>query len=121
VSLVAACGGGTGSPSGPGGNPGGAPGPSGATITISNGRVNPSEVTVTVGQSVTFVNNDGRTQNVSSDPHPVHTDCTEINVVGNLSNNQSRLTNAFMTPRSCGFHNHDFPDDANLKGRINIQ
>jgi hypothetical protein len=118
---IAACGGdgGNGGPTGPGG--GGAPGPSGATITIANGRVTPSEVTVSVGQSVTFVNNDGQTRNVTSDPHPVHTDCPQINVVGNLSNNQTRLTNAFTAARSCGFHNHDLPDNTNYQGRIIIQ
>ena len=119
--AVAACGGGSGTPTGPGNTGGGSPGPSGATITIANGRVTPSAVTITVGQSVTFVNNDGRVRNVSSDPHPVHTDCPQINAVGNLSNNETRLTNAFPTARSCGFHDHDDPDNGALKGRITIQ
>jgi hypothetical protein len=120
--TVAACGGGGGgTPTGPGNTGGGSPGPSGATITIANGRVTPSAVTITVGQSVTFVNNDGRVHNVSSDPHPVHTDCPQINAVGNLSNNQTRLTNAFPAARSCGFHDHDDPDNGALKGRITIQ
>lgn len=121
VTVVAACGGGgNGSPTspGPGGN---APGPSGATITIASGRVTPSEVTITVGQSVTFVNTNGRTHAVSSDPHPTHTDCPQVNAVGNLQNGQTRLTNAFTTARSCGFHDHDDPDNANLRGRINVQ
>lgn len=121
VTAGAACGGGgNGSPTspGPGGN---APGPSGATITIASGRVTPSEVTITVGQSVTFVNTNGRTHVVSSDPHPAHTDCPQVNAVGNLQNGQTRLTNAFTTARSCGFHDHDDPDNANLRGRINVQ
>ena len=120
LATVAACGGGGGSPTGPG-DGGGSPGPSGATITISNGRVNPSEVTITVGQSVTFVNNDSRTRNVTSNPHPVHTDCPQINAVGNVVTGQSRLTNAFPSARSCGFHDHDDPDNVNVQGRINIQ
>jgi plastocyanin len=124
VMTTTTCGGnGGGSPTGPGGGSGGSgsPGPVGATITIENGRVNPSQVTISVGQSVTFVNNDGGVRNVSSDPHPVHTDCPQINAVGNLSNTQSRPTNAFPQARSCGFHNHDDPDNANFRGRINIQ
>ena len=92
-----------------------------ATITIGNGRVTPSEVSISVGQSVTFVNNDGQTRNVTSDPHPIHTDCPQINAVGNIANNQTKLTDAFPAARSCGFHNHDDPDNANFKGRINIQ
>jgi plastocyanin len=119
--ALAACGGGTGTPTGPGNTGGGSPGPSGATITIANGRMTPSDVTISVGQSVTFVNNDGRVHNVSSDPHPVHTDCPQINAVGNLGNGQTRLTNALPTARSCGFHDHDDPDNGALKGRINIQ
>lgn len=122
--VSVACGGGNGSPTGPGGGGGsgsGSPGPSGATITIANGRVSPSEVTISVGQSVTFTNSDGTTRNVSSDPHPVHTDCPQINVVGNLSSGQTRLTNAFAAARTCGFHNHDDPDNANFRGRILIQ
>lgn len=119
---IVACGGsgGSGGPTGPGPSTG-SPGPSGATITIANGRVTPSEVTISVGQSVTFTNNDGQTRNVSSDPHPVHTDCPEINVVGNLANGQSRTTNALPTARTCGFHNHDDPDNANYHGRIIVQ
>jgi plastocyanin len=116
-----ACGGdGDNGPTGPDGGSG-APGPSGATITIANGRVTPSQVTVAVGQSVTFVNNDGQPRNVTSNPHPVHTDCPQINVVGGLSNGQTKLTNAFPTARTCGFHNHDDPDNANFRGQIVIQ
>ena len=123
--LVVACGGGgggNGGPTGPGpGTGGGAPGPIGATITIANGRVSPASVSITVGQSVNFVNNDGTVRNVSSDPHPIHTDCPAINAVGNLSNGQSRATNALTTARVCGFHNHDFPDDNNFKGTIDVR
>ena len=119
--VVAACGGGgSGTPTGPG-TGGGSPGPSSATITVANGRVTPSAVTIAVGESVTFVNNDGRTHNFASDPHPVHTDCPQINAVGILGNNQTRLTNAFPAARSCGFHDHDDPDNGALKGRITIQ
>lgn len=114
----AACGGGDGTTMT---GPGGVPGPSGATITIAEGRVTPASVTITVGQSVTFVNNNGRGHNVTSDPHPNHTDCPAINAVGNMANGQSRLTNAFTTARTCGFHNHDDPDNANFRGSIVIR
>lgn len=134
VTLVVlfACGGG-GGPTGPSGGSGsggsggdggsgGSTGPSGATITIgANGAVSPATVSISVGQSVTFVNNSTRTRNVSSDPHPAHTDCQQVNAVNLLAPGQTKLTNAFTTARTCGFHDHDDPDNAGLKGSITIR
>ena len=125
AALVAACGGSPSSPSGGsgggggGGGGGGQPGPIGATITIANGRVNPTAVTVSLGQSVNFVNNDGRVRNISSDPHPDHNQCPAV-TVGNLNNGQTRATAALTVARTCGFHDHDDPDNGNLKGQIII-
>lgn len=100
----------------------GAPGASGATITISNtGAVSPKAVTISVGQSVTFVNNDVRSHDMTSDPHPEHTDCPASNAVGSISPGQTKITNAFGTARACGFHDHGDPDNANLKGTITIR
>lgn len=122
ATLVAltACGGGSGTPPPTTPNPT-PPGTSGATITIANGRVTPSAVTISVGQAVTFVNNDGRVRNVSSDPHPTHTDCPALNFIGNLSNGQTKATNQFGMARTCRFHDHDDPDNDLLKGSIVIQ
>lgn len=121
LSAGSACAGGN-SPTAPGAVGGsGVPGTSGAMITIANGRVTPSDVTISVGQTVTFVNNDGRTRNVSSDPHPSHTDCPAINAVANLANGQSRQTNAFTAARTCGFHDHDDPGNTNVQGRIIVR
>ena len=123
LGFLAACGGGgSSSPTAPSSPVTGSPGPSGATITIgANGAVSPSQVTVTVGQSVTFVNNDSRTHDMSSDPHPTHTDCPQINAVSLLSPGQTKQTNAFSVARTCGFHDHNSPDSTALQGRIVIQ
>ena len=120
--LLAACGGSSpAAPGGGGGSGGGAgtPGPSGATITISNGRVTPASVTITLGQSVTFVNSDGRVRNMSSDPHPEHNQCPSLNV-GPMNNGQSRVSGAFTVARTCGYHDHDDPDNASVKGQVII-
>ena len=119
LSVGTACGGGGNSPTTPA--PGGGTATSGATITIANGRVSPAEVTINTGQTVTFVNNDGRTRNVSSDPHPSHTDCSAINAVGNLPNGQSRQTSALTAARTCGFHDHDDPGNASVRGQIIVR
>ena len=96
--------------------------PPAATITITNNTVNPRNVSVPRGSQVAFVNNDNRSHNMMSDPHPEHTDCPEINSVGALSAGQTRQTGNMTTNRTvCGFHDHDNPDVAGLKGTITIQ
>ena len=121
VVLLGACGGGSDSPTSPSGG-GGGTGASGATITIgSNGAVSPAQVSINVGQSVTFVNNDTRLHDMTSNPHPSHTDCPPMNAVGNLSPGQTKITNAFTTARSCGFHDHNLPQDSGLQGTITIR
>jgi plastocyanin len=125
--ALAACGG--GSPTGPSGGGGGAPvvgatasvGPIGATITIGNGGVSPAQVTISVGQSVTFVNSDTRSHQMQSDPHPAHTDCPSINNVALLSAGQSKNTLGFAGAGTCGYHDHNDPTNGSLKGRIVIQ
>ena len=123
AALVAAAGCGGGGSTAPSPTPPtGRPGPSGATITIgANGAVSPSPVQVAVGQSVTFINNDTRSHDMSSDPHPAHSDCPQINAVSLISTGQTKLTNAFPTARTCSFHDHNSPDVAALTGRIVIQ
>jgi plastocyanin len=121
LALITACGG-SDSPTAPSGGSGGGPGPSGATITIgANGAVSPSQVTISVGQSVTFINNDTRLHDITSNPHPAHTDCPSMNAAGNLSPGQTKLTNAFTTARTCGFHDHGNPTDAALQGNVIVQ
>lgn len=126
LGMLAACGGGNGGggPTGPGGpvvGSTGSVGAIGATITMANGSVSPANVTIGVGQSVRFVNNDGRSHDVSSDPHPTHTNCPSIAAVGLLAAGQTKDTNGFASAGSCGFHDHNDPDNAALKGRITIQ
>ena len=121
--TTTACGGDddNGSPSSPSGGGGGSTGPIAATITLTATGASPASVTVTPGSRVEFVNSSGGTRNMFSDPHPAHTDCTELNQVGTLGNGQSRATGNLNAVRTCGFHDHDFPDDARWKGTIRIQ
>src|SRR5262245_9152247 len=91
------------------------------TITISNGAVCPQNITVPRGTQVTFVNQDSTRHEMTSDPHPEHTDCPEINQVGNLETGQSRQTGNLNTARRCGFHDHLRNEVAALRGSITIQ
>jgi plastocyanin len=124
--MMSACGGGS-SPTSPSGGSvvvrsTGAVAAIGATITIgANSAVSPSQVTITVGQSVTFVNSDTRSHDMESDPHPAHTACPSIANVGLLQAGQSKSTFGFSNSGSCGFHDHNDPERGSLTGRIVVQ
>jgi plastocyanin len=128
MAAAIACGGGGGNGGGNPGGPSGGPtvgstgsvGAIGATITIANGTVSGS-VTISVGQSVRFVNSDSRLRDMSSDPHPTHTNCPAIANVGTIAPGQTKDTFGFSGAGSCGFHDHNDPDNAGMRGRITIQ
>jgi plastocyanin len=122
LSLAAACGGGSTSPSpGPGGGTG-SPGTVGATMTIdASGVLTPKSVTINSGESVRFVNNHNTPHQMSSDPHPAHSDCPPINALPTLGAGQSGQTNALTTSRTCGVHDHLNDAKANLLGSIVIR
>ena len=120
--LAIACGGSSNAPSPTPGGGTGNPGPVGATITIgANGAVSPSPVTINNGESVRFVNSHNRPHQMSSDPHPNHTDCPPINALPTLDAGQSGQTNALTTSRTCGFHDHLNDTDTNLRGSIVVR
>ena len=123
---AASCGGGDDTPSSPTPTPAPAPPPptgggSTATITITSAGVAPRSVTIAVGGRVNFINNDTRVHDMSSDPHPAHTNCPPMNDAGFLQPGQSRMTGNFTTARTCGFHDHNRDTDTTLQGTIVIQ
>jgi plastocyanin len=126
--AAAACGGGGGgttpntptTPTTPTPAPTGSPAAA-VTITITSAGVSPSQVEVPVGGRVTFVNNDSAFHEMSSDPHPIHTDCPEINSVGALGPGTTRQTAAFTRARTCGFHDHGQENNTSLQGQIVIR
>ena len=92
------------------------------TITIGNSVATPKDIIVTRGTQVTFINNDNQQHNMTSNPHPEHTDCPEINSVGLMNGGQTKQTSNMVTNRAiCGFHDHDLPNVAGLQGSISIQ
>jgi plastocyanin len=124
AAMAAGCGGGSSSPSSPTPTtpPASGGGSTTATITIgSNGAISPTSVTIARGGRVTFVNNHTRNHDMSSDPHPEHTDCPEMAQVGFLTPGQTRTSGNFNTARTCGFHDHEDPTNRSLQGSIIIQ
>jgi plastocyanin len=124
--ALAACGGGGGGGSSPAAPATPAPTPtpaepSAATITITASGVDPKSVTIPVGGRVTFTNRDGVAHEMASDPHPLHTDCPEINVVGALGPGASRQTGAFTRARTCTYHDHGQDSNTALQGSIVVR
>jgi plastocyanin len=128
IVAAASCGGGGSTPAAPS-TPAPTPaataspvtGDANTTITITSAGVSPKEVTVAVGGRVTFINNDTAFHEMDSDPHPIHTDCPEINQVGALSPGTTRQTAAFTRARTCGFHDHGQENNRSLQGQIVVR
>jgi plastocyanin len=118
--AVAACGGGS-SPSGPSPAPGGGGGGGTPietnTITIGASGADPRAITIGVGSRVTFVNNDTRSHDMNSGPHPEHTQCPELNV-GPVPAGQSRESRPFTAAKTCSFHDHELPTSTSLQGTV---
>ena|SRR5438445_10050560 len=124
VGVLAACGGSSTSPSSVAVivRDGGVTGVSGATVTITGAGVSPKAVVVAVGQTVTFINNDNRSHEMASDPHPEHGSCPSMEAgLGTIGAGQTKVTHAFANAGTCTYHDHQ--DDANnaLKGTITVQ
>ena len=114
--LLAACGG-SSTPAGPTPPPATNP----YRITITPSGASPKTLTVPPGTRVLFINNDTRRRNMTSDPHPEHDECPEINSVGNLNPGQTKETGNLNTVRTCGFHDHDDPANDAVRGSIVIR
>jgi plastocyanin len=98
------------------------PPPSTATVAIgSNNAFVPAEVTIAVGGRVTFVNQNNRPHDITSDPLHLHTDCPAIMDVGFIQPGQTKQTGPLTVARTCGFHDHMQEQNPDLRGRIIIQ
>jgi plastocyanin len=101
-----------------------APAPPGLTATIvitSNNTFQPSEVTIAVGGRVTFINQNNRAHDITSDPLHLHTDCPPVIDVGFIQPGQTKQTGVLSVARVCGFHDHMQETNPDLHGRIIVQ
>ena len=116
--TAAACG--SDDPSSPSPSGGGNDGPIAATLTITSSGFSPSTVTVAVCSRVTIVNNDSRSHNMNSDPHPTHGSCPGLDNM-NVPAGQSRTSQNLTTARACRMHDHDDPDNGLWKPTVTVQ
>src|SRR5688572_4747647 len=118
VLALAGCGGSGGGPAAPGAPAPAPAAPASFTVTVSATGASPRELRVPVGSRVAFVNQDTRSHQMMSDPHPLHTDCPEINAVGTVERGETKMTGVFSVQKSCGFHDNNRDGDASLRGLI---
>jgi plastocyanin len=83
--------------------------------------MSPLELTIAVGQRVTFVNNDNRAHDVVGGIDPNHPDCPEIVQAGFLAPGQRGDTGVFTTARTCEYHDHTQLSVPAFQGRIIIR
>ncbi len=124
AALGPACGGGSSYNSGNGTpSPGGSPVPTGSgapvTITLNATGVDTKDAVVPIGGSVLFVNKDTAAHQIASDPHPVHSDCPELNGP-TLAQGQSFVATMAAHPAPCGFHDHLSPANTAFQGFITV-
>lgn len=77
---------------------------------------NPSSLTFKTGTKLIIQNSDAAPHQPSSDPHPLHTDCPELNAENPLGMGESYemvLTEA----KTCGMHDHLNPE---MKATITV-
>lgn len=90
--------------------------PAAATITYSSSGFSPATVTVKTGDTIAIKNTSNQTMQFDSDPHPVHTDDTDLNA-GVVDPGQTK-TFIVTQKGSFGYHNHLNPSDM---GKIIIE
>lgn len=86
------------------------------TITYSSSGFSPALVSITSGGSLTVKNTSGKDLSFNSNPHPVHTDDTDLNIGAIGSGAEKTIT---VTKTGCfGYHNHLSPNEG---GKILIK
>lgn len=90
---------------------------SAGSVMITSAGVSPKTQTVGFGAMVTITNNDSAPHEFASNPHPVHTDCPEINAPV-LQTGQSFTAMMASKVETCGFHDHLNPTNAAFQGTI---
>jgi hypothetical protein len=92
-----------------------------ATVRINEQGFDPTEVQVTVGTRVVFVNAGSRLPEIYSGLDHVSFECLEVDVVGLVTPGASRQTRVFESPRTCAFHDATNLGNQSFQGRIIVR
>lgn len=74
------------------------------TVWIVDGSFNPSVLTVSAGDTVTWINKDAIERQVASDPHPTHTDLQSLE--SDILGEGDQYSYTFDTAGEWGYHDH---------------
>lgn len=86
------------------------------TITYKDGAFSPTTVTIKSGESVNVINGSNGSLDFKSDPHPTHTDNTELNAGEIAAGSSMKIT--VTKAGTWGYHNHLNPTET---GSIVVQ
>jgi plastocyanin len=75
-----------------------------STVMLESSGLNPREITIAVGERVSFMNHDTVNHTVAGGSGPAQPDCPEINAVGVLAPAEIRPTAVFSTVKTCDYH-----------------
>lgn len=85
-------------------------------VNISSTGFSPNDITIKVGESVTWMNVDNAMHNVSSAPHPIHTTYTPLNL-GSFAAGE-KVSLVFDKAGTYKYHDHLNPS---IFGSITVQ
>jgi len=106
-----------------GGNPNPPPAPPAGppTVSITGTGFSPAEITVSVGERVTFINNDSRAHDILGGVDHQNRECPEIDTAAFLVPGQRRDTEPFTASGTCNFHDHTQLGNPAYQGKIHIR
>ena len=87
---------------------------------VESSGLNPVQITIAVGETVSFMNHDTVSYAVTAGAGPAQSGCAEISLVGLLAPLEIRATATFATAKTCDYH---IPRGAaaTLTGRIVVR
>ena len=73
-------------------------------VVMMTHQFSPAQVTIRIGQTVQWLNNDSDRHKIASDPHPLHSDCIGLES-GELENGKG-YSFTFTQPGTWRYHDH---------------
>ena len=90
------------------------------TVVLTSSGVSVHALTVPPSSRITFMNSDSVAHEIASDPHPVHTQCPELN--GPVLQPNATFTAMMASmPENCGFHDHLNATNPAFQGSITVK